>query len=203
MKTETISIFADGKGKDEALALTDKTASYSALDHKSALRLRLLSEELIGFIGAFKDNHQGDFWLEADDKDIEIHLMTEIPMDLQTRRELLAVSTSGKNDAAKGFMGKLREMIANATLPNDPEEKEMSDQVLGLMSLGSQFGQYSGNYSWAMTQYTASINNASSKPEVQKEKDDLERSIVANIADDVKVNIINDSVEITIFKSFK
>ena len=47
MKTELISITPAGTGKDKALELTEKTAAFCGLDHKSALRLRLLSEELI------------------------------------------------------------------------------------------------------------------------------------------------------------
>ena len=123
MKTELISITPAGTGKDKALELTEKTAAFCGLDHKSALRLRLLSEELIELMRNFTGELKGNFWLEAKDSTVEIHLKTEIPMDLQTRKELLSVSTSGKNAAAKGFMGKIRDMISTVTLPEDPETK--------------------------------------------------------------------------------
>ena len=94
-------------------------------------------------------------------------------------------------------------MIANAALPDDPETKAMTDQALGLMALGCQMGTYSGSYSWSMTSYVASIDKAEIKAETQEAKDELEKSIVANLADDVTVHIINSSVEMTIYKSFK
>ena len=203
MKTELISISPAGTGMDKALELTEKTGAFCGLDHKSALRLRLLSEEVIELMRSFTDELRGDFWLEAKDNVVEIHLKTEIPMDLKTKKELIAVSSSGKNAAAKGFMGKIREMISTATLPDDPETKAMTDQALGLMSLGCLMGSYSGSYSWSMSSYVASIEKASeTKTDAQEAKDELEKSIVANLADDVTVHIVNSDVEIAIYKSF-
>ena len=201
MKTELISITPAGAGKDKALELTEKTGAFCGLDHKSALRLRLLSEELIELMRTFTGELKGDFWLEAKDNVVEIHLKTEIPMDRQTRDELLSVSSSGKNAAAKGFMGRIREMIAKATLPEDPETKAMTDQAFGLMSLGCQMGSYAGSYSWSMSAYTASIEKAEAA-QAEAAKDELEKSIVANLADDVTVHIVNSDVEFAIYKSF-
>ena len=201
MKTELISITPAGAGKDKALELTEKTGAFCGLDHKSALRLRLLSEELIELMRTFTGELKGDFWLEAKDSTVEVHLKTEIPMDQQTKKELLSVSSTGKNAAAKGFMGKIRDMISTATLPEDPETKAMTEQALGLMALGCQAGSYSGSYSWSMSSYVASIEKAE-EIQAQEAKDELEKSIVANLADDVTVHIVNSNVEITIYKSF-
>ena len=38
--------------------------------------------------------------------------------------------------------------------------------------------------------------------QVEAAKDELEKSIVANLADDVTVHIVNSDVEIAIYKSF-
>ena len=203
MKTELISISPNGTGMDKALELTEKTGAFCGLDNKASLRLRLLSEELIELMRSFTDDLVGYFWLEAQDNVVEIHLKTVIPMDLKTRKEIIAVSSSGKNSAAKGMMGKIREMIATATLPDDPETKAMADQALGLMALGSQMGTYQGSYSWSMSTYVASIDKAYDvQTEAKEAKDELEKSIVANLADDVTVHIVNSDVEIAIYKAF-
>ena len=204
MKTENISIFSSGEGRDKALGLAEKTGAYCGLDNTSVLRLRLLSEELIELIRSLATDLRGDFWLETDDKNVEIHLKTNIPMDLQTRNELLAISSSGKNSAAKGIIGKIREMIAIKTLPEDPGAKSMTEQALGLLSLGYQMGSYNaGTYTWSMSTYISQIDKADSDKEETKEaKDELEKSIVANLANEVKVSIANSDVEVIIFKSF-
>ena len=204
MKTEIVSIFSSGDGRNEALELAERTGAYCGLDNKSVLRLRLLSEELIELIRSLSEDLRGDFWLETKDKNVEIHLKTEIPMDLQTRNELLAVSSSGKNSAAKGLIGKIREMIAIKTLTDDPDSKYMEQQALGLLSLGYQMGTYgAGTYSWSMNTYISQIDKADFNIDETKEaKDELEKSIVANLADEVKVNIVNSDVEATIYKSF-
>lgn len=200
MKTEVISVFANGNGREEALEITEKTGAFMGLDQKSALRLRLLSEELIELIRTFSEDIPGSFWLETSDKDVQIHLKTDIPMDLQTRNELLSVSPSGKNAAAKGLIGKIREMIASVFLPDDPETKVMTEQALGFMAQGSQMGsQYGGSYAWSMNNYVTQVNTA---PEAEEAKDELEKSILANLADDVKVSIVNSEVEVIIYKSF-
>lgn len=202
MKTEIISVYASGDGRDKALELTEKTGAFCGLDHQSSLRLRLLSEELIELIRPFTDKIHGEFWLEAEDNEVQIHLKTDIPMDLQTRNELLAVSSSGKNSAAKGLMGKIREMIASVTLPDDPETKEMTDQAFSLISIGSQMGaHYDGAYSWSMTAYMNQVNSIDND-DGKAAQDELERSIVANLADEVTVSIVGSEVEVIIFKSY-
>ena len=203
MQTEKISIYAAGDGRDKALELTEKAGAFCGLDNKSTLRLRLLSEEIIELIRPFSSELKGDFWLETNDENVEIHLKTNIPMDLQTRNELLSVATSGKNSAAKGLIGKIREMIARVTLPDDPETKAMTDQAFGLMALGSQMGSsYGSTYSWSMTAYAESINNSTVfTDEAAEAMDALEKSIVANIADEVKVNIVDSNVEVVIYKA--
>lgn len=204
MKTETVNIFSSGEGREIALDLAEKTGAYCQLDNKSVLRLRLLSEELIELIRSFAANLQGDFWIETNDKDVEIHLKTVIPMDLKTRSELLAVSSSGENSAAKGIIGKIREMIALKTLPEDPDTKIMTEQALGLISAGYEMSSYvAGAYSWSMSTYISKIDKADFNVEEKNEaKDELEKSIVANLADDVKVSIVNNDVEVIILKSF-
>lgn len=54
-----------------------------------------------------------------------------------------------------------------------------------------------------MSTYISQIDKADSDKEETKEaKDELERSIVANLANEVKVSIANSDVEVIIFKSF-
>lgn len=201
MKTEIISVYSTGDGREMALDITERTGAYCRIDKQSVLRLRLLSEELIELLRPFAGDIRGDFWLETTDNKIEIHLKTEIPMDRKTKDELLSVSSSGKNSASKGLIGKIRDMISTLTLPEDPEMKILTDQALGMMSFGCQMGTHYGDaYTWSMNAYATSINKESSGAE--EEKDELEKSIVGNLADEVKVSITGSKVEVVIYKAF-
>ena len=202
MKTEIIDISANGKGIDKALDITERTGAFAGLDKENSLRLRLLSEELIGFFRSFTDELDGTFYLTAADGAVEIHLATDINMDIKTRNEILSVASTGKNAAAKGIMGKIREMVANITLPDDPESRAKTDQAISLMQLGSQIGAHSGDYSWAMSSYLASVNNEKNAAPEDEDADGLEKSIVERFADDVTVHIVGSKVEVTVLKRF-
>ena len=202
MKTEIIDISANGKGIDKALDITERTGAFAGLDKENSLRLRLLSEELIGFFRSFTDELDGTFYLTVTDGSVEIHLATDINMDIKTRNEILSVASTGKNAAAKGIMGKIREMVANITLPDDPESRAKTDQAISLMQLGSQIGAHSGDYSWAMSSYLASVNNEKNAAPEDEDADGLEKSIVERFADDVTVHIVGSKVEVTVLKRF-
>ena len=202
MKTEIVDISANGKGIDKALDITERTGAFAGLDKENSLRLRLLSEELIGFFRSFTDELDGTFYLTVTDGSVEIHLATDINMDIKTRNEILSVASTGKNAAAKGIMGKIREMVANITLPDDPESRAKTDQAIGLMQLGSQIGAHSGDYSWAMSSYLASVNNEENAAPEDEDADGLEKSIVERFADDVTVHIVGSKVEVTVLKRF-
>ena len=183
--------------------MTDNNWQFSP-EQMDKIRNCTSSEELIELIRPFADMFHGDFWLETCENNIEIHLKTEIPMDQKTRNELLSFSSSGKNSAARGLIGRIREMIANVILPADPEEKAMMEEAMSLMSQGCQAGSHlSGSYCWSMNSYAASVKeNTAGSDDTEEAKDELEKSIVANIADEVKVNIVNSDVEVIIFRSF-
>ena len=50
----------------------------------------------------------GEFWMEDENQLYTLHLKVSALMDENRREQLLAASTSGKNEATRGFMGKIR-----------------------------------------------------------------------------------------------
>ena len=91
------------------LSEVEKVTNYNGLEDKKALRLRLLAEELCGMLPGLIENFSGEFWAENDGDDYELHVELKADdMSLNLRDELISVSKSGKNAAAKGVMGKIR-----------------------------------------------------------------------------------------------
>ena len=200
MRSEIIKTASRGTGISEALAMTEKLASESGLEKKPVLHMRLLAEELFGMLRSIAGDAEADYWIETEGKSFELHLKSGVEMTREMRQQLLSASTRGENAAARGFMGKIRDLITAALLPR---ENGPSGFSVGLMGLGSPGGYRAGSYEWNMKTYKSAVADRTATDGVAAEAwDELEKSIVARIADDVKIGIDGDDVELTVYKTF-
>lgn len=192
MKTDVIVVSSSGDQMNAALNEAEKVAGYKNLSRKSALHLRLLTEEMMSMMRAVAGDVTGRFWIEDDGEEFQLHLKVNTDMDEEQREKLISASTSGKNEATRGFMGKIRAffepvegypMFVNAGMP---------DSTAGLYN----------DMSWSMRQYRQQLmgyveENRSGAAEAW---DELEKSVVSHVADDVKVSIYGRNVELVIVK---
>ena len=201
MKTAEFKVNSQGLGMSEALAATEGLGRDSGLEGREILRLRLMGEELFGLMRGITGELEADYAAELDNGVYALRLVGDVPMNQEMRRQLIAVSSSGENAAAKGFTGKLREMIAVALLPRDAGPSMLS---MGFMSMGSPGGYRAGaGCDWSMTRYKEKIGGGRGAGEDTDEAwDELEKSIVASLADEVSVSVKGSHVEITVSKSF-
>ena len=130
-------------------------------------------------------------------------------MDYSKRQDLLSVSTSGKNEAARGIMGKIRELFEVGVQNYQEINKLQMDYgvnnslAYGSMGIDPSNAMSQAVFTWSLQQYRTSVSDSMSDSEAAEEAwDELEKSIVANIADDIKVGIKQDVVEMTIYKKF-
>ena len=191
MKTDVITISSEGNNMDAALAQIDKVSAYNGLSSKDALTLRLLAEEVLAMMRAIAGNVNGEFWIEDQDGVYELHLAVRTLVDEKIRQQLLAASSSGKNEATRGFMGKIRSFFEPSS---------------GVPMFSAGFGggapQMSESYAWSMDDYRDQLRQRRELDEKdgQEAWDELEKSVVANLADDVRVSIRGRNVEMTILK---
>ena len=205
MKTEKIIVTSQGEGFDEALDATMRFADEEMMDQKSALRFRLLAEETLGMVQAITSGFKGVFWIdENEDDEYLMHLTAKTVMDYEKKQELINASTEKKNSAAKGFMGKIREMIENGIHSMDEAGALQVDYDGSMVTYGSMGlcdVDSSAAYIWSLNQYRSSMKDQiDSDTGVRNAWDELEKSIVANIADDVRVSVAGDKVEMVIMK---
>lgn len=202
MKTDVIHVSSSGKGMNEALAQAEAAANYKSLSKKDAIRMRLLAEELLGMFRSIVGETEADFWVEDENKSFELHLISDTQMTTDKRKKLISVSTKGENAAAKGVMGKLRDLFAKAMEPDDDDSPSYFMGGWMAPSLGSSSMPVMGEVGaelWSLNQYKLSLKN---KQENKEEWDELEKSIVASIADEVKIYIRGENTEMVIFKKF-
>ncbi|MCR5788780.1 MAG: hypothetical protein K6G83_02735 [Lachnospiraceae bacterium] len=159
MKSDVITVSSDGARMEEALNQAAKVADYSDLSGKDALHLRLLGEEMLCVMRAITGEMQGKFWIENEDGLCSLHLLVETPITAEKRKQLLSVSTTGKNEATKSFMGRLREFFFSGA---DEDIASFSNPVL--LEKGASFNQPPVlDWQWSMLRYQEEL-----KPLVEK-----------------------------------
>ena len=138
---ETNHIYVNGQEDriELALAEADHFSEYQDLSVRDARRVRLLTEELLGMVRGLTGAYTAMFWIEGEKKKCYLHLQAKTEMSNEKRAELIAASTSGKNAAAKGLGGHLRNLIEVGLQSFDDVAK-----------LNSQSGETVAMYSFGM-----------------------------------------------------
>ena len=204
MKTNQVYVNNLGKGMSEALNEAERFSSYQKLSKKSSIRIRLLTEETLSMVRAIVGDFNALFWIEGDMNECKICLEAKTIMDPEKRSGLMSVSTSGQNTEARGIMGKIMEMIETGREGKDA--KKLSDRALHFidyaqMGIDNADSLPQGVFAWSLNHYKESVLSSKDNDNAAQEAwDELERSIVANLADDVRVGIRKDRVDMVIIK---
>ena len=191
MKSDVIKVSSREDRTDLVLDQAARVAFVQKLSHKSALHLRLLSEEMMCMMRAIAGDVDGEFWIENKGPVYELHLRCNTFMDDYKRRQLLSASSSGKNEAERGFMGKLRAFF------------EPAEGAPLLFDLNPD-GTYS-DMTWSMRSYQQMLRQYvdQNREGAEEAWDELEKSVVSHLADDVRVGIRGNQVEMTVFRKLE
>jgi hypothetical protein len=204
MKTDVITISPLGEGMAEALKETERAAAFRGLTPKESLRLRLLGEEMMGMLRTIVGEGQSSFWVEAEGKSFSLHLAAGTRMNADMREELLKASTSGKNAAVKGFMSRIKDIFTQLSEPDSTaiDPKEYGFSYVDVASFDASMGVTTHGllYGWSMKEYKSAVEEH--KEEEPDKWDELEKSITARLADEVKIFIRGNTVEMVITIGF-
>ena len=198
MKTDVITVSSKGSRMETALSQVEKVAAYKGLGRKSALHLRLLTEEMMGMMRSITGETEGQFWIEDEDSLYRLHLRVATRMDSEKRDQLLSASSTGKNESAKGLMGRLRDFFDRGA------DEDIASLTSPLLYSGA-FEHSSTpalDWEWSMVEYEQAVSAGvkRNEPQAREAWDELEKSVVAHVADDVKVAIRGRAVEMTVEK---
>ena len=200
MKTDMIQVSARGNRMEAAMEQVDKVIAYKGLTGKNALHLRLLAEEMMGLMRSVTGEGEGLFWIEDEDNEFRLHLQVQARLTGEKKDQLLEVSSSGRNESAKGLMGRIRDFF---DWGSDGDLYAFSSPLM------IQDSYWSGtnatlDWEWSMRRYEAALYPQVEKndPAAQEAWDELEKSVVKHVVDDVKVYIRNGTVELVILKKF-
>ncbi len=206
MKTDVMTISSDLQGKDEILKAAERFTAYNDIKGKSSLHIRLLTEEAMSMINGIMDNFKADLWLESEKTGkgllCRICIKAEKAVNIRQEKQILSVSTTGENESAKGILGKIREMF-RVSIQNSADGVYAGSSPVtegwystGLSTSGMQSGAAMAASMWSLMAYRNNLPADTSN----EDWDELEKSIIAKLADDVKVWLKSESTEIVIEK---
>ena len=197
MKTDVVVVSTNGAGMEEALNQAEKIGEYKNLSSKSTLHLRLLAEELMGLMRSITGEKSGQFWVEDEDGTYMLHLLVDTRMNTVKREKLLNTSTSGKNAYAKGIMGRLRDFF----------DRNADQDVVAFTNPIMMSGVYDNaqdilhDVEWSMVKYRDDIySTRDENAEHAAAWDELEKSVITHVADEIKVFIHNQQAEMVVYK---
>jgi hypothetical protein len=198
MKSNVCKIENGTKDLDAILNESERVAAYNGLTHKQTLQLRLLCEEVDGMLPSIIDDFDGELWIDYNDGVCKIYVSVEIKEITSAKKEeMIKVAKNKKNAAAKGIVGKIRSAIEDVFL-----DKELAEAYV-ISANAIHFSSGYGTdvvypYYWSLEQYREVIGK--DKPE--EEWDELEKSVIASLADDVIVGVKGRHAHIEIIKKF-
>ncbi len=198
MKTDIIHVTSEGDGIAQALAQVEAVGVYKSLPAKNILHLRLLTEEMMGMVRALTGEGEADFWIEDEGGVYQLHLKTDAAVSTVMREKLMEVSTSGQNKEAKGVMGKLRELFERSLEPTGMGRDPLLANGMAVGAGSMEIGSASAGI-WLFSRYKTALQEGKGP---QEDWDELEKSIVANVADEIEIGIKDNTVEMIIYKKF-
>lgn len=202
--TSSQIIIGTGKDLSRELDRADDIIDELSLEGKNAIHAKLVFEETLGMLAQMIENYKAVVWLEKYKNSFCLKLVAKTEMDYDKKNDLLSLSSDHKNSSIRGFMDKIGDVIQNGLL-NYENVANLSREYGGIIDCGS-LGMYSGmegiseyGMMWSLNDYRDSLEYAKSSDDASKDAwDELEKSIVANIASDVIVGVKGDKVEMTI-----
>lgn len=205
MISDKITVFSSGNDIEMILDEAERFATYNRLGEKERQTLRLLTEEMIGALKGAAGDFEGDFWMECEKEEYRLKLRVEADMNAERKKELMALSTSGKNESSIGLFGLIRQVAAKALLGSNEEAAEIPNSEDLLYMGGMLRGEDSLflDYNWSILQYHEALDGQKEKQAAKEEWDELEKSVLVRLADDIRVGVRGDNVEISVIKRFR
>ena len=200
MRTNVIPVASDLSARADALYEAERFSAYNGLTGKDAMHVRLLTEETISMVDGIMKGFHGGLWLESEPTSTGIlcRICVEADVNVNEGQEekLLDIATSKKNEESVGILGKIRQIFRWTLQQTDSEASVMTGAVSPWYALGIQQNASAQAY-WSLQQYSQRVQEEQPDSEAW---DELEKSIIAKLADEVKVGIRSERAEVIIEK---
>lgn len=155
-RTNNLKLTGASNDIDRAKALAESFAKRQRLLNKDAHKLELMTEESIALIQTLINGSKASLWIEGSGLEFRIHLTIDTRVGTEEYKRLIGLSSSGKNEAIKGFTGRIFDAMIRGvkTVDNsdgaqkfewdmDSEnisQDELSESILAAIASGIKVG---------------------------------------------------------------
>jgi hypothetical protein len=191
------------KTEAQALSMARRVENFSlscGLASRDARLLCLLGEEIISLVSGILPDFSATLTVENQAAAYEINLLLDVRIKPEEKTALLDL-VGGKNSAyGQGVFGKIAAALVDRAIVANNQGYALSPAV----SVVSQYPRLTGfgalqpEMVWMMSAYVS--GPADKQHEISD--DGLEKSIIVNLADECKIGVRANAVEITVIKQF-
>ena len=171
-KTEELRIAPEESGLEPAIETAKRFASQQNLTSRACSQLELLTEESVELLRQFSQHAWRTFWIEGSNDAYRIHLRTFIKVNsLEEYQSLLSLSSSGQN-----------------SIQHSVNMRIITAILFGRDKLMNKRKGQETSVEWQLS-------------EEKLKQDEISKSILGRFADDVRVSIAKEWVELTVLKN--
>lgn len=179
-----------GSRVSEALAQID---ALEDLSPKNKGCLRLLTEEMFSMCKELLNAQVVDFEIKRDQERYTLRVTTQTRVNEAAREQFLSMSSSGKNAANQGIKGMLGAVLEALSFANNDPTLSNACWTYGMSTPGGEYACM-----WSLSHYM----DVAPAETVKSDWDGMEKSIIANFANDVSIGVRGDRLEMTVTKNF-
>jgi len=177
-------VFNGTNGMERILDETESFGASRGLPAASAIKLRLLAEEMMGLTVRLFEDLEYEFFIENEGMRFTVRLSAKTLVSLKQKDKILSLSNSGDNAATKGILGKISGIFQDMLIVSREPADDLSPVPVTYDGIGDLMY-------FSMSEY----RNWLSDEAAEDQWDGVEKSIIANIVGDVTVGVKNNRVE--------
>ena len=198
MKTEKLWINSTVRRNNEADDILREFAEKCGISGKDYQHLCLLTEETLGMANQLLKNFDGEIWIEQTPRGYEIFLEADVRED-ENGRTVPEVSP-------EGFMAKIAGMLNCSYMFENAAEmpEDLAGMLPDYMSYGIPAGEKAPAWAgrWSLSAYRFNLQkNREGRPGLVPVLEELEKSVVARLADEVTIGIHGHRIRLVITKN--
>ena len=185
IRTEKLWVSGEVLRMEEVTEMLKAFAAKTEIRGKDFQHMVLLTEETLGMANQLLKNFEGEIWLEGTPSGYDIVLEADVLPD-DGRHETPAANP-------EGFMAKIAEMLNCSYMFDNAQDlpEDLAGMLPDYMSYGAKESSQSPVWagSWSLSAYRYNLRQHEDQKETEIALDELEKSIVAKLAEEVTIGI--------------